>query len=534
MRYGGNYDKLAAFLQRKILLDLLKLLWVGSVRAAMKSRQVALLYAGLGFVMLVIWMGMGQWSGWLLLVIFCVAVVLGIHEHMKHAPMRKKQQFFFDIFYTMGFYASGNIYPEFVAEEEISEYTTMLTFQTLIPINSWFARKEQLEMFLGEKITDIRQNTEDNRMIYVMVGVKPLPDYLEWNDGYICINNVLAVGIDHIGIVGMNLEKYPHAFIAGETGSGKSNILKCLIYQALAKNYEVLLIDFKRGVSFSDFADSVEIYYEYPEVMRVLNDMVAETNSRLDKFRSAKVDNISDYNRVVGGSSECLQRKLIFIDELAELLRTRDKEISNALYDSIETLTRLSRAAGIHLIMGIQRPDSTIVSGQIKNNVPFRVCGRFVDKEPSRIMLSSDAASNLPNIKGRFIVKNDELYEVQSFYFIGDVAGGIASSITDDAAISSSNNDMGDIPIYSTEQGHIEPQSLAVGAVFPFEVDIPTTIEETDTEAVEGRCGQSFEPFAGDTPTDNTATDNPPTDNPPSNYTPTEPDIHFDFSNFGK
>ena len=34
-------------------------------------------------------------------------------------------------------------------------------------------------------------------------------------------------------------------------------------------------------------------------------------------------------------------------------------------------------------------------------------------------MLSSNAASSLPNVKGRFIVRDDMLYEVQSFYFKG-------------------------------------------------------------------------------------------------------------------
>lgn len=70
--------------------------------------------------------------------------------------------------------------------------------------------------------------------------------------------------------------------------------------------------------------------------------------------------------------------------------------------------------------MGIQRPDSTVISGQIKNNVSYRVCGRFVDNEPSRIMLGDSMASTLPNIKGRFIVKDDGLQEVQSFYFSND------------------------------------------------------------------------------------------------------------------
>ena len=82
----------------------------------------------------------------------------------------------------------------------------------------------------------------------------------------------------------MDLDKHPHAFIAGETGSGKSNILKCLIYQALAKSYDVILIDFKRGVSFSAFSDMLTIYYDYADVTKVLKDMVSETNNRLDKF----------------------------------------------------------------------------------------------------------------------------------------------------------------------------------------------------------------------------------------------------------
>jgi len=223
----------------------------------------------------------------------------------------------------------------------------------------------------------------------------------------------------------MFLERDPHAFIAGETGSGKSNILKCLIYQALYKDYEVELIDFKRGVSFPEFSNKLTVHYEYTNVIKVLRDLVSETASRLDKFREQQVDNINDYNNVSG---EHLNRKILFIDELAELLRTRDKETANILNDCIETLTRLSRAVGIHLIMGIQRVDSTIISGQIKNNVSFRVCGRFVDKEPSRIMLGSDMANNLPNIKGRFIVKEDNLYETQCFYFKSDKAKKIGAS----------------------------------------------------------------------------------------------------------
>ena len=407
-------DPLTYFLQQQII-NFFKLLWAGTVKASKENKNIGIMYACLVAVTFLSGL-IFQTVGFMIFVLFLVAVVVGIRQYIKEAPLKKKRKFCNDVFITMKFKASDNIYPYFLCETEVSEYTTVFSFNTLIPVNNWLNRKDELEMCFGEKIIDIKQNTEDNRIIDVLVQASPLPEYLEWDDEFINENNTLNIGMSYMGSVGMNLEKYPHAFIAGETGSGKSNILKCLIYQALVKNYDVILIDFKRGVSFADFSDKVTIYYEYPEVVKVLKDMVGETNARLDKFRSIKVDNINDYNR---NADNRLQRKIIFIDELAELLKTRDKETATALNDSIETLTRLSRAVGIHLIMGIQRPDSTIISGQIKNNVSYRVCGRFVDREPSRIMLSSDIASSLPNIKGRFIVKDDDLYEVQSFYFTG-------------------------------------------------------------------------------------------------------------------
>lgn len=227
------------------------------------------------------------------------------------------------------------------------------------------------------------------------------------------------LGISYNGYITIDLDRDAHVLIAGETGSGKSNILKLLVYQSLVKNYDVTLIDFKRGVSFSNFSNMVKIVYEYEQAAATLEEVVEETKRRLDLFRSTKVDNITNYNKIT--TLKNLNREIIFIDELAELLNTRDKELSNRLYDALETLTRLSRAAGIHLVIGIQRPDANTVNGQIKNNISCRVCGRFVDKEPSRIMLNCDDASRLANIKGRFLIKDEELQEFQSFYYVDDI-----------------------------------------------------------------------------------------------------------------
>ena len=348
-------------------------------------------------------------------VILIIAIVCIWHYVKNVLPVKRRRRFFHEAFKTIKFKAVNGTIPYYLSEKDLSEYANDISFVTIIPLKVWLARKDVLEMSMNYKIIDIKQSENDKRVIHMIVEKKPLPKDIIWDDKYIQLSNQFSVGVCHYGHVILDIEKHPHVFIAGETGSGKSNILKCLIHQAILKRHDVILIDFKRGVSFSDFSDKVTIYYEYKEVTKVLKSLVEETVYRLDIFRVRNVDNLNDYVRT---SKAPLRRKVVFIDELAELLKTRDKETSNILYESIETLTRLSRAVGIHLIMGIQRPDSTVINGQIKSNVSYRLCGHFVDKEPSRIMLGTEVASTLPNIKGRFIAKDDKIQELQCFRFV--------------------------------------------------------------------------------------------------------------------
>lgn len=387
-------------------------LWDG-LKASFKNKFMVVLYA-----CLILFTGLSYFIfndiSTMFAVIILTLFIYCICHYIKEYPTKKRRKYFNRLFQQIKLTQNEDC-PYYLYETELSEFAVMVVFVSLVPLSAWNAKKELLETHMNAKIIGIKQEPDNYQKISLIVETEPLPQLAEWSDRYIDLKqNTLVIGLSYSGVIGMNLEKQPHAFIAGETGSGKSNILKCMIHQALLKHYEVVLIDFKRGVSFSSFGNAVSIYYEYKDIITVIKEMILETTRRLDKFRSAGVDNINDYNRI---TADFLPRKVVFIDELAELLKTRDKELTHVLNDSLETLTRLSRSAGIHLIMGIQRPDSTVISGQIKNNVSYRVCGRFVDREPSRIMLGCDVASGLPNIKGRFIIKDNDFYEVQCFYF---------------------------------------------------------------------------------------------------------------------
>lgn len=398
----------------KIINFTIRLFWAGTVKAMMIYKPLIIVYVILAIANLISYQCFNTYEVTLTITVV-VALIMGCVVFSKEYPTKQKQKYFLEMFESIGLQSTDEKIPCFLYEKDISEFARLIAFSTTVPLAEWLKRKEQIEMKMNVEIIEITQDKQDKRNINLIIETHSLPEVIDWCDDFLSIENTLNIGLSYTGVVGMNLEKYPHGFVAGETGSGKSNILKCLIHQSLLKNYEVVLIDFKRGVSFSSFSDYVTIYYEYKTVMETLKRMVEETNNRLDKFREARLDNINEYNKKC--NDDYMNRIVIFIDELAELLKTRDKETANILNDCIETLTRLSRAVGIHLIMGIQRPDSTVISGQIKNNVSYRICGRFVDPEPSRIMLSGDLASTLLNIKGRFIIKDDNFHEVQCFYF---------------------------------------------------------------------------------------------------------------------
>jgi len=396
-----------------IFVRFVKFMWSGLMYAK-RSKPVLIGYIAL-IIITIIYNSIYGDCAEILFIDFFVVLGVSIYLYRLEKPIRRMRRYFFNIFEQMQFQTKEGNFPLYLYDEPISEYQLLVKFYSLIPLSEWNKKIETLEMYMNAKLAYIEQDKNDKRRINLVVQTKPLPEFVEWDDRYIDYsNNILNIGVSSNGLEGIDLEMFPHSFIAGETGSGKSNVLKCLIYQSIKKNYKIDLIDFKRGVSFTAFTNLQNIHYEYSTALEVLKNAVKETKCRLDKFRGMGVDNLNAYNRV---SDKKLKRQIVFIDELAELLKIRDKEISNLLYDSIETLTRLSRAVGIHLIMGIQRPDSTIVNGQIKNNVSFRLCGRFVDREPSQIMLGSDIASKLPNIKGRFIMRTNEVHELQAFCY---------------------------------------------------------------------------------------------------------------------
>ena len=82
----------------------------------------------------------------------------------------------------------------------------------------------------------------------------------------------------------------------------------------------------------------------------------------------------------------------------------------------LSMIARQGRAFGIHMILATQRPDASILPGQIKNNIDCRICGR-ADNVLSQIILdNTDAADQISkDARGRFMMQDGTMF--QAYWF---------------------------------------------------------------------------------------------------------------------
>lgn len=427
--------------------------WHGIRTVFTNRKKIIVLVAGTGsllgldYLLIVLHISNGLLNGWWKTYLFVYIFLLngGLWDRIKNYVMNVKYE---KLFESIHFVSTDNFFPRYI-ETTISENMKIITFYCNIPLSVWLKKQDLLESAFNDRFHEIKDRPNDNRMIDIYILTKELASMIPWNDSFISNGDVLNIGEGYLGTVGMNLIRQPHAFIAGETGSGKSIILQCMIYQALVKNYEVKLIDFKRGVSFSCFSGLIDIVIELEQANILFAELIKEVNNRLDLFVAENVQDIKSYNQKMRKTSgKGLKRIMVVVDELAELVDCgggvdkEEKAIIQAINKNLRTLARIARASGVHLLLGVQRPDSSIIDGQIKSNIPFRVCGRFADPQPSIIVLGDKRAVELPNIPGRFIADGQE---IQSYYFKAEQVSNLSPYI-----INSKNS-----YIFETEQVEI-------------------------------------------------------------------------------
>ena len=195
-----------------------------------------------------------------------------------------------------------------------------------------------------------------------------------------------------------DLAEMPHLLVAGATGQGKSVCLNVMLMSLLHKKspdeMKLILIDPKQ-VEFGLYSRIESSYLAHPviteaeEAEGILENLCVLMDERYNLISSACVRNIKEYNELSGVKK--LPYIVTVIDEYGDLIMTSGKAMERAIC----RIAQKARAVGIHLIISTQRPDTKIVTGNIKANFPTRIAFRTTTGVDSRVVLDQAGAEKL-------------------------------------------------------------------------------------------------------------------------------------------
>lgn len=218
---------------------------------------------------------------------------------------------------------------------------------------------------------------------------------------------LVALGKDLMGRVQTaDISKMPHLLVAGSTGSGKSVCMNSIIASILMRyrpdQVRLVLVDPKK-VEMSNYNGVPHLLWpvvtDPKKASAALQRIVAMMDERYESFSETGVKKVEEYNEYVDKQKEkdpsCTLEKMpyivVIIDELADLMMVASKEVEA----SIQRITQLARAAGIHLIVATQRPSTNVITGVIKANIPSRIAFAVASFVDSRTILDTSGAEKL-------------------------------------------------------------------------------------------------------------------------------------------
>ena len=196
-----------------------------------------------------------------------------------------------------------------------------------------------------------------------------------------------------------DIAKMPHLLIAGATGMGKSvcinSIITSILYKATPEEVKLILIDPKK-VEFNIYNGiphlQIPVVSEPKKAAGALHWAVTEMERRYELIEEVGARKIEPYNEIARERGlEVLPYTVIIIDELADLMMTAP----DAVEDSICRLAQKARAAGMHIIIGTQRPSVDVITGLIKANIPSRIAFTVASQVDSRTIIDIAGAEKL-------------------------------------------------------------------------------------------------------------------------------------------
>ncbi|PFP72653.1 cell division protein FtsK [Bacillus cereus] len=346
---------------------------------------------------------------------------MGIVKDWLHKQSLKNQ--LIEVFGKAGLYVDhqtrGGKIPIYPKIHDISSTQESVRYTFTIPNGldpktiekKWFC----FQQILGQNVAiegDIKKFVLN--VFHSDAGLKPYNySYKKWQPLLKQHRLPVVVGRDQFGnmiVYDMVKANTPHLLIAGETGSGKSSmvrvVLSTLIQYMSPDKLHLYLGDLKNSeFHFLRRVKHVkEVCMEEIEMKIMLQKVWNEIRERRKLMEEYEVDHIDEYNKINPDKQK--PYILLAIDEVAML--QDEKECMS----TIEKISAVGRALGVFLMLSMQRPDAKVLDGKLKLNMTVRMGFKCADTINSNIM-GTPGSEHLEQ-SGQMILKLNGLKKVQA------------------------------------------------------------------------------------------------------------------------
>lgn len=200
----------------------------------------------------------------------------------------------------------------------------------------------------------------------------------------------------------IDMNKFPHCLIGGDSGTGKSRILFTILTNLISSSNKINLYLLQvRKNDLVLFRNCKQVKACSQTLEQVL-DSLQEIDLELQQ-REALLDiekgylNIADYNTKSG---ENLKYIYVIIEEFSFLNISRadtkeEKAIKAECLKHIKSIVNVGRSSGVFLITSLQKPTNDSIPSDIKAQLTCRVSMMIKDKQTSIVVLGNDAAVEL-------------------------------------------------------------------------------------------------------------------------------------------
>lgn len=228
----------------------------------------------------------------------------------------------------------------------------------------------------------------------------------------------IICGKDRIGNwIAYDAKTEPNALISGEPGSGKSTQLRSVITTLIQYNSPNELHLYLGDLKMSEFhlfkgIRHVQSICTFPDELGVmLLHVYSEMLKRSELLNAEGVMHIDDLPK--GKRPPYI---VLAIDEIVMVMD--NKEIKNMLVQ----IDSLGRALGIYNILSLQRPSHDILDTKVRSLLTVRMGFRTTDLANARIIGTPGSEKISRDYPGRFLLKRDELTEIQSPFLTNNEA----------------------------------------------------------------------------------------------------------------